>query len=81
MKKRKQLEYMFYASLIVISFLFLLFPTGLEYVIFDDSETYIKFLQMRNVEGVMPIYPIFLFFNKLIFGKDFYLQATMPKRK
>lgn len=80
MKKRKQLEYMFYASLIVISFLFLLFPTGLEYVIFDDSETYIKFLQMRNVEGVMPIYPIFLFFNKLIFGKDFYLQAVMAEQ-
>lgn len=80
MKVSKQSEYMFYISLAVLSLLFFLLPTGLEYVIFDDSRTYIQFLQMKNVEGVMPVYPLFLFVNKLIFGKDFYLQAVVVEQ-
>lgn len=39
-----------------------------EYVLFDDSKTYISFLQLKNVEGVMSPYPLFLFVNKIIWG-------------
>ncbi len=80
MKVGKRSEYLFYISLMVITLLFLVLPSGLKYVIYDDSGTYIQFLQMKNVEGVMPIYPLFLFANKLIFGRIFYLQAVVVEQ-
>lgn len=77
MRNRNKLEIMFYISLLIISLLFFWLPAGTSYVLFDDSWTYIEFLQLKNAEGVMPLYPLFLFANKMIWGNDFYLQAVV----
>ena len=80
MKSRNRSEILFYLSLVFISLLFFWLPAGTGYVLFDDSWTYIEFLQLKNVEGVMPLYPLFLFANRIIWGKDFYLQAVVAEQ-
>lgn len=70
----KQRNRLFLLSLIMLSLAALLFPGSGSYVLFDDSGTYIK---MVNGEGVMPLYPLFLFFNRLIWGVERYLQVVV----
>lgn len=80
MGNRKKSEIVFYLSLLIISLLFFCLPVGTSYVLFDDSWTYIEFLQLKNVEGVMPLYPLFLFTNRMVWGKGFYLQAVVVEQ-
>lgn len=43
-------------------------------VLFDDSESYI---QVRQNEGIMPVYPLFIMVNQIIFGEAVYLWAVI----
>lgn len=74
---RKQAEGIFYISLMMLSLFAFLFLGADGYVLFDDSGTYINFMQLKSAEGVMPLYPLFLFFNKIIWGAEHYLQAVV----
>lgn len=69
-----QLEGLFYISLAVLGLAAFLFFGGSEYVLFDDSQSYMR---IKRVEGVMPIYPFFLLFNQYLFGLDRYLNAVI----
>lgn len=75
---RKQSEWLFYITLAIVSMLIFLFVGEPGYVIFADSKTYMNFL--INMEGVMPVYPLFLLGNKLVFGKDTYLYAVVVEQ-
>ena len=74
---KKQAEGIFYISLMMLSLFAFLFLGADGYVLFDDSGTYINFMQLKSAEGVMPLYPLFLFFNKIIWGAEHYLQAVV----
>ena len=76
----KKSEALFCLSLATLAILFFWVPTGAAYVLFDDSGTYIQFLQLKNVEGVMPLYPLFLFVNKIIWGQGLYLQMVVVEQ-
>ena len=76
----KKSEALFCLSLATLAILFFWVPTGAAYVLFDDSGTYIQFLQLKNVEGVMPLYPLFLFVNKIIWGRGLYLQMVVVEQ-
>lgn len=69
-----QLEWLFYISLAVLALIAFLFFGGSEYVLFDDSQSYMR---IRRVEGVMPIYPFFLLLNQYLFGLERYLNAVV----
>lgn len=71
---RKQKDILFYFSLAIIFFAVFLGIGEKPYVLFDDSYTYIGY---RFREGVMPIYPLFLHINRLVFGEAGYLYAVM----
>lgn len=65
-KERIYIGLLIFLSIIVF---FLLGNKG--YVLLDDSYGYIDSFQK---EGVMPLYPLFLFFNRALFGDNTYLQ-------
>ena len=46
-------------------------------VLFDDSGSY---MQVHRHEGVMPVYPIFILTNQLIFGEAVYLWAVIMEQ-
>lgn len=75
---RKQSEWLFYVSLIVMSMAVFLFVGEPGYVLFDDSKTYMNI--NNNMEGVMPLYPFFLYGNKILFGEDVYLYAVVAEQ-
>lgn len=43
-------------------------------VLFDDSDSYIL---VRQNEGIMPVYPLFIMVNQIIFGEAVYLWAVI----
>lgn len=73
--KRKQAAGLFYLSLLMLAMFAFLFLGQPGYVLFDDSGSYMNIT--RNMEGVMPFYPLFLYGNQLLFGKDSYLYAVV----
>lgn len=68
---------LFYLSLVLLALAAFLFVGSREPVLFDDSGAY---MQMRRIEGVMPLYPLFLLFNQYIFGSDSYLNAVVVEQ-
>ncbi len=72
----KQKEIAFYLSLAVILLCFFLLGRG-SYVICDDSAFYMRIIIGR--EGVMPVYPLFLLLNEMVFGSG-YLTAVVAEQ-
>ncbi len=72
----KQKETVFYLSLAVILLCFFLLGRG-NYVICTDSAFYMRVRIGR--EGVVPVYPLFLLLNELIFGAG-YLNAVVAEQ-
>ena len=70
----KYLNILFSLSLPVLSMAFFLFVGADGYFLCADSPSYIEF--HKYAEGVMPIYPLFLFGNRLLFGETLYLDAV-----
>ena len=75
---KKQTERLFYLSLALLSVLAFLFLGHLDYYLIDDSESYMNL--SSGMEGVMPIYPLFLHGNKLLFGENSYLYAAVAEQ-
>ena len=65
---------LFAAVLFLCSMAVFLFPGAGGYVLFDDSWSYTSF--DGYVEGVMPVYPLFLQVFRLLFGEESYLYAA-----
>lgn len=65
---------LFVVSLIVIGFVILDIPHGFVPVMFADSPVYLK---SQLQEGIVPIYPLFIAINKLIFPDEWYLQIVV----
>lgn len=74
----KQTERLFYLSLALLSIVALLFLGQSCYYLIDDSETYMNL--SSGMEGVMPVYPFFLYGNRLLFGEDSYLYAVVAEQ-
>lgn len=68
---------LFYGSLILLALFAFLFAGSGEPVLFDDSGAYIR---IRRVEGVMPLYPLFLLINQFLFGLERYLDAVVVEQ-
>lgn len=68
-------EILFFVSLALIAMAAFLLVGADSYVLFDDSGSYLN--MERYVEGVMPLYPLFLRMNRLLFGENIYLQAVV----
>lgn len=71
----KQTEWLFYLSLVMLSMFAFLLLGERGYVLFDDSGSYINI--NANMEGVMPLYPLFLHGNRLLFGENNYLYVVV----
>lgn len=71
-------ERLFYLSLVLVSILAFLFLGQLNYYLIDDSETYMNL--SSGMEGVMPVYPLFLYGNRLLFGENSYLYAVVAEQ-
>lgn len=71
----KTREILFFVSLALIAMAAFLLVGADSYVLFDDSGSYLN--MERYVEGVMPLYPLFLRMNRLLFGENIYLQAVV----
>lgn len=69
---------MFTASLAVFSMVAFLLIGADGYVLFDDSGSYLN--MERYVEGVMPLYPLFLRMNRILFGEALFLQAVVVEQ-
>lgn len=74
---RKQADGLFYLSLVMLGLFLFLFVGSREPVLFDDSGAY---LTVDRIEGVMPIYPLFLLLNQYLFGNDIYLQIVIVEQ-
>lgn len=72
--KKKQKDILFYGFLFVLALVIFLFVGSREPVLFDDSGSYTK---VKLIEGVMPIYPLFLLANQWLFGMDGYLRIVI----
>lgn len=72
---KKQVEGIFYISLMMLSLFAFLFLGADGYVLFDDSGSYMQI--EKYVEGVMPVYPLLLHFNKIVFGENNYLSIVI----
>lgn len=73
----KQKEIIVYGSLALLGLFVFLFLGSGEPVLFDDSDSYMR---IRRIEGVMPVYPLFLLLNQYIFGDDKYLQIVIVEQ-
>lgn len=71
---KKQSDRLFYLSLVMLGLFLFLFVGSREPVLFDDSGAY---LRVERIEGVMPVYPLFLLVNQYLFGNDNYLQIVI----
>lgn len=72
--KKKQKDIVFYGSLFVLAIVIFLFVGSREPVLFDDSDSYTK---VKMIEGVMPVYPLFLLANQWLFGIEGYQQIVI----
>ncbi len=70
----RQRDRLFYLSLVLLALAAFLLIGSREPVLFDDSGTYMR---VKNAEGVMPLYPLFLLLNQWMFGLESYLQAVV----
>lgn len=70
----KKQNLLFVLSLAVLSLAAFLLVGSDKYVLFADSRNYI---QMKTAEGVMPLYPLFLFFNRLLWGTERFLDMVV----
>ena len=68
---------LFSLSILMLSMAVLLFLGADGYVLFDDSKTYIE---MQSGQGVMPLYPLFLFANRLMWGNERYLDFVIVEQ-
>lgn len=68
---------LFYGSLVLLALLSFLAVGSREPVLFDDSGAYTK---IDPIEGVMPVYPLFLLLNQYLFGLDRYLYAVVVEQ-
>lgn len=73
----KQTEWLFYLSLAVVGIYVFLLAGGTDYILFDDSHTYIE---KWYTEGVMPIYPLFIRLNRLMLGEELFLTAVVVEQ-
>lgn len=71
---KRQKDILFYLSLVMISVYVFLLAGEKGYILFDDSHTYIE---RWYTEGVMPVYPLFVRVNKIIFGEAGFLYAIV----
>lgn len=74
----KRREILFYISLIILSMAAFLMIGADGYVLFDDSDSYL-YLE-KYMEGVMPVYPLFLRANRVLFGENMYLYAVIVEQ-
>lgn len=74
---KKQANGLFYLSLVMLGFFAFIFLGSQEPVLFDDSGAY---LRVKRIEGVMPVYPLFLLINQYLFGNDSYLQIVIVEQ-
>lgn len=75
--EKRQTDTLFYLSLFVLTLLIFLFVGSREPVLFDDSGAYMR---VKVIEGVMPIYPLFLLVNQWLFGMDGYLRVVIVEQ-
>lgn len=75
---KKRIQWLFYVSLAILAVFFFIFPGEKGYVLFDDSSSYINFYS--DMEGVMPVYPLFLHGSRLLFGEGSYLYAVVVEQ-
>lgn len=68
---------LFYGSLVLLALFAFLVVGSREPVLFDDSGAY---MGIRQVEGVMPVYPLFLLLNQYLFGLERYLNAVVVEQ-
>lgn len=73
----RQRNWLFYGSLFLLALSVFLFVGSGEPVLFDDSGSY---MLVERIEGVMPLYPLFLFFNRLLFGLESYLEYVIVEQ-
>ncbi len=78
MNKNGAARMLFPVSLVLIAMGVLMIPGAEGYVLFDDSGSYIE--MERYMEGVMPVYPLFLRLNKVLFGEGRYLQIVIVEQ-
>lgn len=74
---KRQTDRLFYLSLIMLALFAFLFIGSREPVLFDDSGAY---LTVDRIEGVMPVYPLFLLLNQYLFGNGSYLQIVIVEQ-
>ncbi|MCM1124832.1 MAG: hypothetical protein NC416_19835 [Eubacterium sp.] len=74
----RRAEQLFYGSLAVLSLFAFLWVGESGYVLFEDSSSYMNI--KVNMEGVMPVYPLFLYANRLLFGENSYLYAVVGEQ-
>lgn len=73
-RRIKKSDYFFGGILIVASILIFAIPFGLSPITFADSPAY---MTGHLTEGIVPLYPLFICLNKLIFPQDYYLRAVV----
>ena len=73
----RQKDRLFYGSLVLLALFVFLFVGSREPVLFDDSGSYMR---VERFEGVMPLYPLFLFFNQCLFGTENYLSVVIVEQ-
>lgn len=78
MNKSRIANLLFYLSLVLIAMAAFLLLGADGYVLFDDSGSYIN--MERYMEGVMPVYPLFLRLNRALFGEADYLYAVVVEQ-
>lgn len=73
----RQKDWLLYGSLVLLALAAFLLIGSKVPVLFDDSGSYMR---IKRVEGVMPLYPLFLLANQYLFGMDRYLGAVVVEQ-
>lgn len=68
---------LFYGSLVLAALFVFLFVGCGEPVLLDDSGSYVR---IDRIEGVMPVYPLFLLLNQYLFGLENYLSVVIVEQ-
>lgn len=76
--KDHRIDLLFYLSLMAIAMGAFCMLGSDSYVLFDDSGSYME--MERYMEGVMPVYPLFLRLNRILFGEASYLRAVIMEQ-
>ena len=78
MNKNRVENLLFILSLVLIAMASFMLLGADGYVLFDDSGSYIN--MERYMEGVMPVYPLFLRLNRVLFGEVNFLYAVVVEQ-